>query len=80
LHIPSDSTNLAKADSEKTTKVRIKREDSNSGLACGGNKVGRLEWAFLEALAQGATKLITTGLTGELQSNQMILCIESSPI
>ena len=46
----------------------IKREDCNSGLAYGGNKVRKLEYVIPDALAKGADTLLTTG---GLQSNHM---------
>ncbi len=46
----------------------IKREDTNSGLAFGGNKVRKLEYVVADALAQGADTLVTTG---GVQSNHM---------
>ncbi|KAE8443247.1 hypothetical protein EG329_002035 [Mollisiaceae sp. DMI_Dod_QoI] len=49
-------------------KYWIKREDSNSGLAFGGNKVRKLEYVLHDALKNGATTLVTTG---GLQSNHM---------
>lgn len=44
-------------------KVRLyaKREDCNSGLAFGGNKVRKLEYLVPEAVAQGADTLVTIG-------------------
>ncbi len=38
-----------------------KREDCNSGLAYGGNKTRKLEYLVPEALAQGATHLVSIG-------------------
>jgi len=38
-----------------------KREDCNSGLAFGGNKVRKLEYLAAEALAQGADTLVSIG-------------------
>jgi 1-aminocyclopropane-1-carboxylate deaminase len=38
-----------------------KREDCNSGLAFGGNKTRKLEYLVPEALAQGATHLVSIG-------------------
>src|SRR3954471_22315248 len=38
-----------------------KREDCNSGLAFGGNKVRKLEYLVPDALAQGATHLVSIG-------------------
>lgn len=42
-------------------KLFAKREDCNSGLAFGGNKVRKLEYLVPEALAQGADTLVTIG-------------------
>ncbi|MDT3681066.1 MAG: 1-aminocyclopropane-1-carboxylate deaminase [Truepera sp.] len=42
-------------------KLYAKREDCNSGLAFGGNKVRKLEFLVPEALAQGADTLVTIG-------------------
>jgi len=49
-------------------KVEIwaKREDCNSGLAFGGNKVRKLEYLAAEALAQGCDTLVSIG---GIQSN-----------
>ena len=38
-----------------------KREDCNSGLAFGGNKIRKLEYLVPDALAQGATHLVSIG-------------------
>lgn len=46
----------------------IKRDDTNSGLAFGGNKVRKLEYVLADALAQKADTLVTTG---GIQSNHM---------
>ncbi|CAH0028400.1 unnamed protein product [Clonostachys rhizophaga] len=46
----------------------IKRDDSNSGLAGGGNKIRKLEYVLADALSQGADTLVTTG---GIQSNHM---------
>lgn len=46
----------------------IKREDCNSGLAFGGNKVRKLEYVLQDAVDQGADTVITTG---GFQSNHM---------
>ncbi|KAI9150290.1 1-aminocyclopropane-1-carboxylate deaminase [Paramyrothecium foliicola] len=50
------------------TTVWIKRDDCNSGLAFGGNKVRKLEYVLADALAQGADTLVTVG---GVQSNHM---------
>ncbi|KAI9148448.1 putative 1-aminocyclopropane-1-carboxylate deaminase [Paramyrothecium foliicola] len=42
-------------------KVWAKREDCNSGLAFGGNKVRKLEYLASEALAEGADTLVSIG-------------------
>ncbi|QFZ77047.1 1-aminocyclopropane-1-carboxylate deaminase [Streptomyces fagopyri] len=38
-----------------------KREDCNSGVACGGNKTRKLEYLVAEALAQGCDTLVSIG-------------------
>lgn len=44
-------------------KVEIfaKREDCNSGLACGGNKLRKLEYIVPDAIASGADTLVSIG-------------------
>ena len=42
-------------------RVWAKREDCNSGLAFGGNKVRKLEYIVPDALAQGADTLVSIG-------------------
>jgi 1-aminocyclopropane-1-carboxylate deaminase len=42
-------------------EVWAKREDCNSGLAYGGNKVRKLEYLAAEALAQGCDTLVSIG-------------------
>ncbi|HEY2272331.1 MAG TPA: 1-aminocyclopropane-1-carboxylate deaminase [Jatrophihabitantaceae bacterium] len=46
--------------------IWAKREDCNSGLAFGGNKMRKLEYLVPDALAQGATHLVSIG---GIQSN-----------
>jgi 1-aminocyclopropane-1-carboxylate deaminase len=46
--------------------IWAKREDCNSGLAFGGNKTRKLEYLVPDALAQGATHLVSIG---GIQSN-----------
>jgi 1-aminocyclopropane-1-carboxylate deaminase len=41
--------------------IWAKREDCNSGLAFGGNKVRKLEYLLADALAQGADTLVSIG-------------------
>ncbi|KAK2008061.1 1-aminocyclopropane-1-carboxylate deaminase [Colletotrichum eremochloae] len=50
------------------TSVWIAREDCNSGLSFGGNKVRKLEYVLADAVEQGADTLVTTG---GIQSNHM---------
>jgi 1-aminocyclopropane-1-carboxylate deaminase len=47
-------------------EIYAKRDDCNSGLAYGGNKVRKLEYLVPEALAQGCDTLVTIG---GIQSN-----------
>ncbi|MGW8668637.1 1-aminocyclopropane-1-carboxylate deaminase [Streptomyces niveus] len=47
-------------------RIWAKREDCNSGLACGGNKTRKLEYLVPDALARGADTLVTIG---GIQSN-----------
>src|SRR5213592_411193 len=47
-------------------EIWAKREDCNSGLAYGGNKVRKLEYLAADALAQGCDTLV---LIGGVQSN-----------
>ena len=42
-------------------EIHAKREDCNSGLAFGGNKLRKLEYIIPEALAEGADTLVTIG-------------------
>ena len=42
-------------------KIWAKREDVNSGLAYGGNKTRKLEYLVPDALARGATHLVSIG-------------------
>ena len=41
--------------------IWAKREDCNSGLAFGGNKVRKLEYLLADALAQGCDTLASIG-------------------
>lgn len=52
-------------------RLFIKREDL-VGIALGGNKVRKLEYALAEALARGATAIVTSGA---VQSNHVRLTI-----
>jgi 1-aminocyclopropane-1-carboxylate deaminase len=42
-------------------EIYAKREDCNSGLAFGGNKVRKLEYIVPDAIASGADTLVTIG-------------------
>src|ERR1041385_2576255 len=42
-------------------EIWAKREDCNSGLAYGGNKVRKLEYLVADALAQGCDTLVSIG-------------------
>ncbi len=42
-------------------RIWAKREDCNSGLAFGGNKTRKLEYLVPDALAHGATRLVSIG-------------------
>ncbi|KAK1586098.1 1-aminocyclopropane-1-carboxylate deaminase [Colletotrichum navitas] len=53
---------------DNETSVWIAREDCNSGLSFGGNKVRKLEYVLADATGQGADTLVTTG---GIQSNHM---------
>ena len=42
-------------------EIWAKREDCNSGIAFGGNKVRKLEYLAADALAQGCDTLVSIG-------------------
>ena len=65
---PSPVHRLARLSEQLGGKVEIwaKREDCNSGLAYGGNKVRKLEYLAADALAQGCDTLVSIG---GIQSN-----------
>ena len=44
-----------------SVEIYAKREDCNSGLAFGGNKIRKLEYIIPDALASGADTLVTIG-------------------
>src|SRR5438093_4425486 len=60
---PSPLHRLERLSGELGGKVEIwaKREDCNSGLAYGGNKVRKLEYLAADALAQGCDTLVSIG-------------------
>lgn len=60
---PTPIEKLSRLSAYLDDKVEIyaKREDCNSGLAFGGNKVRKLEYIMPDAIAQGADTLVTIG-------------------
>src|SRR3989449_3334114 len=60
---PSPVHRLERLSAELGGRVEIwaKREDCNSGLAYGGNKVRKLEYLAAAALAQGCDTLVSIG-------------------
>src|SRR3954469_5807843 len=60
---PSPVHRLPRLEAELGGKVEIwaKREDCNSGLAYGGNKVRKLEYLAADALATGCDTLVSIG-------------------
>ena len=65
---PSPVHRLERLEEELGGRVELwaKREDCNSGLAYGGNKVRKLEYLAAEALAKGCDTLVSIG---GIQSN-----------
>ena len=60
---PSPVHRLRRLEQHLGGRVEIwaKREDCNSGLAFGGNKVRKLEYLAADALAQGCDTLVSIG-------------------
>ena len=60
---PTPIEKLGRLSEHLGGKVELyaKREDCNSGLAFGGNKIRKLEYLLLDALAQGCDTLVTIG-------------------
>ena len=60
---PSPVHRLVRLSEHLGGRVEIwaKREDCNSGLAYGGNKVRKLEYLVADALAQGCDTLVSIG-------------------
>src|SRR3979411_3503747 len=60
---PSPVHRLERLSAELGGQVEIwaKREDCNSGLAYGGNKVRKLEYLVADALAKGCDTLVSIG-------------------
>ena len=65
---PTPIEKLPRLSAHLGGKVEIfaKRDDCNSGLAFGGNKVRKLEYLVPDALAEGCDTLVTIG---GIQSN-----------
>lgn len=55
-HLPRMSRDLS-----ETVQIYAKREDCNSGLAYGGNKTRKLEYLISDAVANGASHLVSIG-------------------
>ncbi|WP_027892994.1 1-aminocyclopropane-1-carboxylate deaminase [Calidithermus chliarophilus] len=58
---PSPLHPLRRLSEHLGVEVWAKREDCNSGLAFGGNKVRKLEYLVADALAQGCDTLVSIG-------------------
>ncbi len=58
---PSPIQPLKRLSEHLGVEVWAKRDDCNSGLAYGGNKVRKLEYLLPEALAQGCDTLVSIG-------------------
>tara|TARA_B100001094_G_scaffold164959_2_gene159705 strand:+ start:15033 stop:16046 length:1014 start_codon:yes stop_codon:yes gene_type:complete len=65
---PTPIEKLTRLSNYFDNKVSIfaKREDCNSGLACGGNKIRKLEYIVPDAISSGADTLVSIG---GIQSN-----------
>jgi 1-aminocyclopropane-1-carboxylate deaminase len=55
------TAHLTKQSRTPVPNVWVKHEDTNSGLAYGGNKVRKLEYVMADAIANKATHLVTVG-------------------
>jgi 1-aminocyclopropane-1-carboxylate deaminase len=58
---PTPIEKLSRLSAHLGKQIWAKREDVNSGLAFGGNKLRKLEYLIPDALAQGADTLVTIG-------------------
>ncbi|ETX00666.1 MAG: 1-aminocyclopropane-1-carboxylate deaminase [Candidatus Entotheonella factor] len=58
---PIEKLNRLSASLGSHVDIYAKREDCNSGLAFGGNKIRKLEYLIPDAIAQGADTLVTIG-------------------
>ena len=59
--------------------VWAKREDCNSGLAFGGNKVRKLEYLLADALAQGCDTLVSIGGVQSNHTRQVAAVSAAAP-
>ena len=58
---PIEKLSRLSAHLGSSVEIYAKREDCNSGLAFGGNKIRKLEYIIPDALASGADTLVTIG-------------------
>jgi 1-aminocyclopropane-1-carboxylate deaminase/D-cysteine desulfhydrase-like pyridoxal-dependent ACC family enzyme len=58
---PIEKLNRLSAHLGGGVEIYAKRDDCNSGLAFGGNKIRKLEYIVPDALAAGADTLVTIG-------------------
>ena len=58
---PIEKLDRLSAHLENKVEIYAKREDCNSGLAFGGNKIRKLEYLVPDAIARGADTLVTIG-------------------
>lgn len=63
---PIERLSRLSAHLDGRVKIFAKREDCNSGLAFGGNKLRKLEYIIPDAIASGADTLVSIG---RVQSN-----------
>ena len=58
---PIEKLERLSAHLDNKVTIFAKREDCNSGLACGGNKIRKLEYIVPDAIASGADTLVSIG-------------------
>jgi hypothetical protein len=64
LHGPSPVHRLARLTEHlRGPEIWAKREDVNTGVGMGGNKLRKLEYLVADALAQGCDTLVSIGAT-----------------
>ncbi|EPQ52735.1 1-aminocyclopropane-1-carboxylate deaminase [Gloeophyllum trabeum ATCC 11539] len=71
-HLPRLSAHLGGAS------IWAKREDCNSGLAYGGNKVRKLEYVVADALKEGADTLVSIGGVQSNHTRAVTACAAAS--